>query len=256
MDVFDQIGHAPCSLCYSDRTTTASSSPNLRSDLQSEGGPSKKSAALVETEYRIKHYKALLRIAADKLEEAVRSANNASARMTSSDARAADALVKVAAAEDAYQRAESQRSRTEQELERRRSMLEESESELRRTRRDVSRLEMENQTLRRLLENSKESEEYHVHTLRDLQARQEGEQESHIVDLKRNFIEGREEGWNDGYWHGFDEGFEKGRKEGYREGRKKGKREEREKAMAAFDRILDDDLRDERTRQWTESVHD
>jgi len=214
---------------------TALSTPNLRS----EANRSVKSAALIGAEDKIKHYKSLLRITAGKLEEAVQRANDASTRATSAEASAADALVKVAGAEAAYQLSEGKRLHADQELERRRAMLEEREVELRRARRDIGKLQAENQALKRSLEAVQESKDYYTHAFRDLQAEQDGGERIHILDMRRNFIEGREEGWSDGRWEGYDEGFKQGRKQGYKEGKEAGKREEGERALAALERYFD-----------------
>ncbi|KAF8622723.1 hypothetical protein AX15_006814 [Amanita polypyramis BW_CC] len=239
MSVFEQIGHTPCPSCEADRVMSAASSPNFRS----EASLPTKSNGLIEAERKIKHYKTLLRIATDKLEDAVRRANEAAARATSAEMSAADALIKVSTAETAQHRLEIERLQTMQELERQRGLVEDTEVELRRMQNSVSRLEAENRTLRRSMEKVKDTKEHYANAYRELQVRQDG---TRVLDIKRSFTEGQEEGWNEGRWYGYEEGerdgynegFKRGRKEGKREGRAEGKREERERALAAFDRFL------------------
>ena len=187
-----------------------------------------------------------MRIATDKLEEAVRRANEAAARATSAEMSATDALIKVSTAEAAQHLSEIERLQTMQGFERQRGQMEETELELRRAQNNVNRLEAENQMLKRSIKKVKDSKEQYAHAYQELQAQQDGKEGTHILDIKRGFIEGQEEGWNEGRWYGYEEGkrdgynegFKRGRKEGIREGRAEGKREERDKALAAFDRFL------------------
>lgn len=236
MDILQQIGHTPCPSCDVGRVLTAASSPNLRS----ESGLSNttKSAALIEAEHKIKHYKMLLRIAADKLEEAVRRANAAASRARSAESCAADILVKVSVAESAQYRSEREAM---QEVERQRRMTEETEAELRRVQHNMERLESENEMLRRSIEKVKETKGRYAEAYRELEA----QQGSRVLEVKRSFAEGRLEGWNAGRAHGYEEGrrdgYRRGRREGRRAGRDEGRQEAREEALAAFDRYVEDE---------------
>lgn len=239
MNILQQIGHTPCPSCDVGRVLTAASSPNLRS----ESGLSNttKSAALIEAEHKIKHYKMLLRIAADKLEEAVRRTNAAASRARSAESCAADTLVKVSVAESAQYRSEREAM---QEVERQRRMTEEAEAELRRVQHKMERLESENEMLRRSIEKVKESKGRYAEAYRELEAQQAGKEGSRVLEVKRSFAEGRLEGWNEGREHGYEEGrrdgYRRGWREGGRAGRDEGRQEAREEALAAFDRFVED----------------
>ena len=239
-DILQQIGHAPCPSCDAGRVLTAVSSPNLRS----EGGVSNstKSSALIEAEHKIKHYKMLLRIAADKLEEAVRRANEAASRATSAESSAADSLVKMSVAESAQYRSEGEHLQAIQELERQRRLTEETEEDLRRVQQNVRRLESENQMLRRTVEKVRESKGRYAEAYRELEAEQAGEQGRRVVEMKRSFEVGRTEGHKYGYEEGKREGYRRGRREGEKIGREEGRQEARKEALAAFDRYMDKEM--------------
>jgi len=239
-DILQQIGHAPCPSCDVGRVVTATSSPNLRS----EGGVSNptKSTALIEAEHKIKHYKMLLRIAADKLEEAVRRANEAASRATSAESSATDALVKTSVAESSQHRSEGEHLQAIQELERQRRVTEETEMDLRRAQQNVRGLESENQMLRRTIERVKESKGRYAKAYRELEAQQAEEKGRQVVDMKRSFEAGRSEGRKYGYEEGRREGYRRGRREGGRIGKEEGRYEAREEALAAFDRYLDKEI--------------
>lgn len=82
--------------------------------------------------------------------------------------------------------------------------------------------------------------------LRDYEAREEGREEVHELRMRRQFDDGREEGWDagraegfaEGRDDGFAEGMKAGRAEGVAEGREQGRKEERVHALEAFDRFL------------------
>lgn len=236
-DILQPIGHAPCASCDVGRVLTASSSPNLRSESRVSNAT--KSTALIEAEHKIKHYKMMLRIAADKLDEAVRRANEAASRATSAESSAADALVKLSVAESAQHRSEGEHIKAMQELERQRRATEDTEVDLRRAQQNVRRLESENQMLRRTVDKVRESKGRYAEAYRELEAQQVGEEGKRAVEMKRSFEAGRIEGRKYGYEEGKREGYRRGRREGGRIGKEEGRHEAREEALAAFDRYID-----------------
>lgn len=246
MNIAQQIGHTPCASCDVGRVLTAASSPTLRSERGLSNRNTTKSAALIEAEHKIKHYKALLRITADKLEEAVRRANEAASRARSAESCAADALIKVSVAESAQHRSEREHLQATQEVERQRRMTDEMELELRREQRNVLRLESENEMLRRSVDKVKESKERYAEAYRELEAQRAGAEGSRVLEVKRSFEEGRQEGWNEGRAQGHEEGrrdgYRRGRREGGRAGRAEGRQEAREEALDALDRYLENEM--------------
>ncbi|KAF8633391.1 hypothetical protein AX17_004562 [Amanita inopinata Kibby_2008] len=247
----------------------ATGSPGVRHVDKQSHSDADASMKLVEAERKIRHYKILLRIAGDKLEETVRGVNEAAARATFAESCTGDALVKVARAETTHHHSEMQRLQINQELDKYRNLSEDAERKLRRIQQEVGRLEQENQELRSSVEEVKDSKRRYAQAFRDLQVQQDGKEESNFLNMERCYIEGREDGWNEGRCDGYEEGrrdgyndgLKKGRKEGFSEGRERGREEEREKALEAFDRFLEEDMenskreRDEQTREWAELVH-
>jgi len=120
--------------------------------------------------------------------------------------------------------------------------------------------------------------------LREYEAEQEGRDEGRRLASKKNYDAGWRECWpvahEDGRTQGYDEGHEqgltkgraeakltsyeegrkKGKVEGYQEGLERGTREERDRALAEFDKFLEEEVsasvheRHDRVQRWVSSL--
>ncbi|KAF7797932.1 hypothetical protein EIP86_009139 [Pleurotus ostreatoroseus] len=252
---------------------------------------------LAEEERQAHQLKALLRSTGERLEAEIRKADGAEERARVAETRVRDATTRATAAESARHLAELDATRAREEITRYRLVAETCERELHKAESDVKRLERLRNEAEQAAADARDAARKAQQTMREWQAREEGRAEGMRVEIRRRYEEGRGDGYEDGRADGyeagrqagleegkaegmhagrteglasgrlagFDEGRQVGYEEGYDEGYSRGRHEERAKALAGFEKFVqqdldgdystdEDDPQDRRIHDWVEST--
>ena len=221
--------------------------------------PSVMGLVLAEEERQSHQLKAMLRSTGDKLESETRRADRAEKRAQLDEASNRDLTVKLQAAEAARYIAESESERTKEEVRRLQMQIDSLQSQLKRAHESVATVERRKLDAEESLSKTRETVRKLQASLNEVQVRADGREESRRVEIQkyydRGHKEGRDaggkEGYEDGKSHGyergraagFEEGKRAGRERGWEEGRAQGRKEERQHAMRAFDKFLQEEIR-------------
>lgn len=230
---------------------------------------------LAEEERQAHHLKAVLRNTGERLDYEMRRADQAELRARTAEGHSREVALRIATAENGRHQAELETARVREETKRFQLLAEASERELRRVEADMQRLERMRKEAEQNAADSRDLARKAQQALREHQAREEGREEGRMLEMRRKYNDGREDGFEDGraegYENGHAEGFETGRSEGYASGRtegynagrlvgfeegrkvgwsegyadglKQGRREERVHAIEAFDKFMDSEER-------------
>ena len=217
--------------------------------------PSVMGLVLAEEERQSHQLKAMLRSTGDRLESETRRADRAEKRAQLEEGSNRDLTAKLQAADAARHLAESESERTKDEVRRLQMQIESLQSQLKRAHESVAAVERRKLDAEESTSKVWETARKLQTSLNELQARADGREESRRIEIQKYYDRGHKEGWDagrkegheDGKSHGYERGFEDGkragRERGWEEGRVQGRKEERQHAMRAFDKFLQEEIR-------------
>lgn len=212
---------------------------------------------MAEEERQGSHLKAVLRSTHDRLEHEIRRADRAEQRADHAETRTRELCTRLGAADAARQTAEMESTRLKEEMKRFQMQIEAFERGLKRAQEDVDKLEKRRADAEDNASKSREAARKLQTAVNDYQTREDGREEVRRKEIQRWYDVGRQEGWDaghadgfkegkkegfrDGKNAGFDEGKKSGREKGFNEGKERGRREERQHAMKAFEKLLEEE---------------
>lgn len=221
--------------------------------------PSVMGLVLAEEERQSHHLKAMLRSTGDRLEHETRRADRAEKRAQLEEASNRDLTAKLQAADGTRYKAESESERTKDEVRRLQMQIESMQNQLKRAQETVATVERRKSEAEESASKARETARKFQNSLNEAQARADGREESRRVEIQKYYDRGHKEGWDagrkdgyedgksDGYERGraagFEEGKRSGRERGWEEGRAQGRKDERQHAMRAFDKFLQEEIR-------------
>jgi len=229
---------------------------------------------LAEEERQAHHLKAVLRTTGDRLDYEMRRADQAELRARTAEGHAREVALRIATAETGRHQAELDAARAREEIKRFQMLSETVERELRRAELELQRVDRARKEAEQSAADARDAARKAQQTLREFQAREEGREEGRMLEARRRYNDGREDGFEDGRAEGYEagqaEGFEAGRAEGYATGRQEGfnagrlagfeegrkvgwsegyqegvgqgRKEERVHAIEAFDKFMDSEV--------------
>lgn len=197
------------------------------------------------------------------MEHEIRRADRAEQRLDLAETRARELSTKFGAAEAARQTAEFEASRLRDEMKRLQMQADSFERGLKRAQEDVEKLDKRRTEAEENASKSRDAARKLQIVVSEYQTRDEGREEARRKEIQKWYDVGRKEGWDagqtDGYKDGkkdgfrdgksvgYDEGKKVGREKGLAEGKERGRKEERQYAMKAFEKLLVEEEKQERS---------
>ena len=167
--------------------------------------------AIMEEERQAQHLKSLLRASADRLEQEMRRADDASVRAQYSELREADALSRAKAAEKSKEEMREENIRMERDMRDNLILLEASQRETTRLRSDLAEAHREIEEIQQSERRAQEMLQQYQFAVRDLERQMRQRIAEMQTMVNQCYADGKDDGYDEGYDVGYKEGIKYGR---------------------------------------------